>query len=73
MMMNEHNTNGDSMLTENDIGKQFTLRGVADHTYTLVWYSETRDACGVIPSWAQEPTEFSVRISSLRPLIQEMV
>lgn len=61
-------------LTQNDIGKQFTLKGVADHTYTLVWYSETQDRCGVIPSWADEPahwaspTQFTVRISRLRPL-----
>lgn len=61
------------MLTENDIGKRFTLRGVTDHTYTLAWYSDTEDRCGVIPSWANEPTQFTVRISSLRPLIQEMV
>ena len=56
------------MITQNDIGKQFTLKGVADHTYTLVWYSETQDRCGVVPGWATTPTEFTVRISSLRPL-----
>lgn len=59
-------------ITLNEIGKEFALHGVKDHTYTLVWYSQTVDRCGVIPSWSRkgwvQPMEYTVRTSSLRPL-----
>lgn len=67
------------MITQNDIGKQFRLVGVADHTYTLVWYSQAPQYvdgrgvlwCGVVPSWSRTPetpagSEYTVRLDNLR-------
>ena len=56
------------MTTLIDLGSQFALKGVKDHTYRLIWISQTQDAAGVVASWdtSRDPVVYSVRRSDLR-------
>ena len=55
------------MPTLRHLGKEFTMKGVKDHTCRLIWVSQTQDKAGVHPSWntSQDPVVYSVRKTAL--------
>lgn len=58
------------MITEQDIGKQYTLEGSPNRTYTLAWFSPMSAWCGVILSYPEGVARdiLTVRNRDLRPL-----
>ena len=57
-------------ITQNDIGKTFTLKGVKKHTYTITYVDEVMGTCGVRPSWShpEAGVVYVVGTKDLRPL-----
>ena len=50
------------------LGSEFTMKGVKDHTYRLIWASQSQDVAGVIASWdtSRDPVAHTVRGIALR-------
>jgi hypothetical protein len=50
------------------LGSEFTMKGVKDHTYRLIWASQSQDVSGVIASWdtSRDPVVYTVRGTALR-------
>ena len=58
------------MPTLRHLGKEFTIKGVKDHTYRLIWVSQTQDKAGVHASWdtSRDPVVHTVRKTALTAL-----